>query len=62
MRWPKIEEIYRVEFQKSFVFDIKTALGAERWKDLHSRVIEHVRLRRIRSTYHVEHSRGGHVL
>jgi hypothetical protein len=43
MRWPKIEELYRTELQKSFVFNVATADGTKHWKDLHSRVIEHVR-------------------
>jgi 26S proteasome regulatory subunit N5 len=43
MRWPKIEEMYRSELQKSFVFDQSNADGVKRWKDIHTRVVEHVR-------------------
>jgi 26S proteasome regulatory subunit N5 len=41
MRWPKIEQLYKAELQKSFVFSPSTAEGVKRWKDLHHRVIEH---------------------
>ena len=51
MRWPKVEELYRVELQKvSYVFDVKTEEGNKRWKDFHNRVIEH-NIRTI-STYY----------
>ena len=41
MRWPKIDQLYKAELQKSFVFDPKVPGGQEHWKDLHDRVIEH---------------------
>jgi hypothetical protein len=43
MRWPKIEEIYRAELQKLYIFNPATPAGQKHWKDLHHRVIEHVR-------------------
>lgn len=43
MRWSKVEEIYGPELSASFVFDPKTDEGRERVKELHKRVIEHVR-------------------
>ncbi|KAI9277240.1 PCI domain-containing protein [Phascolomyces articulosus] len=41
MRWPKIEEVYGQELQKTFVFSKTTDEGQKRWKELHNRVIEH---------------------
>lgn len=42
MRWPMVEQAYRNELQKLYVFDPKTPEGIARWQDLHNRVIEHV--------------------
>jgi 26S proteasome regulatory subunit N5 len=41
MRWPKIDQMYKAELQKSFVFSATAPGGSGRWKDLHDRVIEH---------------------
>ncbi|TPX34343.1 hypothetical protein SmJEL517_g02966 [Synchytrium microbalum] len=39
--WGKIEKNYAATLQQSYVFAPATDDGARRWKDLHSRVIEH---------------------
>lgn len=41
MRWPKIEEVFKTELGKIFVFD-NTPQGAKRWSDFRERVIEFV--------------------
>ena len=41
MRWPIIEQMYKVDLQKTFVFSQATPEGQQRWKDLHARIIEH---------------------
>ena len=40
--WGKIEKNYATTLKQSYVFDPSTDDGARRWKDLHSRVVEHV--------------------
>ena len=44
MRWPKVEEIYKAELQKTAVFsDSKRKDSDDRWAVFHKRIVQHVR-------------------